>query len=372
MEFRRRGYATLQVDSPLTGATGNRNTSGDTRTNQIWIERTGEWYTDLFPAYSRNNLDDNVSTDMIYAWTVTEVINALEKLVADTTIVTPVGGTNLVHAPGTPFRDIIDPTKLGVIGSSWAGKLAFAAGVFDERIGVTMPSVAGASGPEPWRLGYVGNARVYSWNTSYKNETLQQSVRHNRVREADFFRQFLTPWNYYVYIDENHWIPDSNGDLEIGMGNRLPYDKHEVVATIWPRAVIDFNVVNDYNDGAETDAISLQVAKSVPRKLGATVAGDPSAQRAGLTADDLFKFNIHPYVPPPADPHGGQEAWQYARGAEYMDWYFYGTPMSDTTAAFLNNDPFEKDVLVPGGSTSYERNFGGLKEIAPWFIPAAE
>ncbi len=45
----------------------------------------------------------------------------------------------------------IDPTRVGVTGCSRLGKAALAAGLFDERITVTMPMSAGVQGIGPYR-----------------------------------------------------------------------------------------------------------------------------------------------------------------------------------------------------------------------------
>jgi hypothetical protein len=354
--FEQAGYARLLV-SPAS--------VGDAQSNQIWFNdgRTGGYHT--VAPYNRNDIT-YPGNEAIAAWSASVGIDALEKAVADrlTTV-----GTGPVDE-GTPFDILIDPAKLAVTGFSINGKYAFAAGVFDERIDVTMPGAAGASGPQPYRTGFVTGTRVYSWGTSTGGETINQTTRHNRTRETDFFRYFLTPMDFYVYALSKE--PDSDGNLAVGGGNRLPYDKHEVVASIWPRAIIEINTVNDYNDGAEGDPISLQAAKVVARWLGPTnkdgvvekALGGGDAYSSGLAADDLFKFNFRSFVQY-GDPHGYDTA-QYARAAEYLDFYFYGTTLSTATAKRLNFDPFAEDVLVEGGSNSYERHYGGLKNFAPW------
>ena len=60
----------------------------------------------------------------------------------------------------------------------------------------------------------------------------------------------------------------------------------------------------------------------------------------------------------------GTEAWQTAYIAEYLNWYFYDTPMSAAAEALLNTDPFAADVI--DGQDGWERNYGGLRAVAPW------
>jgi hypothetical protein len=358
-EFLNKGYATVTVPDISVG---------DSRGNQIWASRSGTYY-DFFP-YTRNDLVGEASNERIFAWTTSRVIDALEDAVKN--------HVKYPDANGVDLATLIDPGKLAVTGFSINGKHAFAAGVFDERIGVTIPGSAGASANEPYRVGFVTGVRVYSWGVYTGGETINQTVRHNRVRQTEFFRRFLNPQNFYVYFGEEFKTPDDEGNLAIGGGTRLPYDKHELVASIWPRAIIEHNTVNDYNDGAEPDAISLQAAKVVARFLGPTTAADKNgAKNTGLTADDLIKFNYRNFFAT-GDPHGSDTA-QYTREAEYLDFYFYGkalpTAGSTTgngialptaTATRLNWDPFEHDVLTAGGSNSYERHYGGLIGLAPW------
>lgn len=50
----------------------------------------------------------------------------------------------------------IDATKSGVTGCSRLGKAALAAGLFDERIAVTMPMCSGVQGAGPYRYSQSG------------------------------------------------------------------------------------------------------------------------------------------------------------------------------------------------------------------------
>jgi hypothetical protein len=54
-----------------------------------------------------------------------------------------------------------------------------------------------------------------------------------------------------------------------------------------------------------------------------------------------------------------------------MNWYFNGGTVptyivADSELYPWNHDPFFEDVLVSGGSNSYERHYGGFPVMMPW------
>ena len=309
---------------------------GDVRTNEYaWGQRTGAFY-ELYP-YERNGEGalKEVSSEMAAAWAAGRVIDSL----------------SLLEGCGIEYADEIasaaDPENLAVTGFSINGKYAFVAAVFDERIDLCIPGAAGASGPSPWRYVYTGHE--YDWTgtpfapaegvvspaqqVSWGTETLGNSIRHNRVRETEVFRKFLTPRNFYKRLP-GAW----------GYGARLPYDQSDLVATLAPRAILLVNTVNDYNDGAEADALGLEIAKSVYRNLG-------------LDADALVKFNYRSVQD--GDPHGTDDA-QRQRTAEYMRSFFFGEALSAETDALLT-DPFL--LPVSGGASPFDTYYGGFNTI---------
>jgi hypothetical protein len=261
-----------------------------------------------------------------------------------------------------------NPSHLAVTGYSINGKYAFTAGLFDKRIGVVIPGAAGASGPQTWR--YNPAATVYSTGNgnSAGGELIGDHIMKNPGRSTEVFRRFLTNFNYYERLRGI----DANGDFSHGYAQRLPYDGHELVASMYPRAVIERAVMNDFNDGSEQDAIAFQGARLVYRKLvdlgvTASTPGGVAVTKAGI--DNLIVFNYHvwAYV---GDPHGAVSFEQRVNETQYMNWYF-----SDTTPSYLdaptalvgwNIDPFFTDVLVAGGSNSYERHYGGFPVMMPW------
>ena len=329
--YRNAGYAVVETPA---------GSGGDGRTNEYaWGKRTGTFY-ELYP-YNRNGAGAlrEVSSEMAAAWSASRIIDSLEQI----------GKSAL---PGAfAVGAAIDPSKLAITGFSINGKYAFVSAVFDERISVCIPGAAGASGPSPWRYVYIG--QEYDWTgTPYApaeksgksarqiatgTEFMANSIRHNRVREIELFRHFLTPGHFYARLPGAY-----------GFGTRLPYDQNDLVATLAPRAIVLVNTVNDYNDGSLADSLSLQVAKSVYKALG-------------FDGDDLVKFNQRP-VHGPGDPHG-QDATQWARTTEYLNHYFYGTAMSGTADAWLNTDPFNLKVSNNRTQTPYDYYYGGFNTI---------
>jgi hypothetical protein len=270
--------------------------------------------------------------------------------------------TVTVGAPapsGKKLRDVVDIDKIVTDGFSINGKYAFVAQVFDDRINLGIPGAAGATGPQPWRYNASGNEYAWESIAGYPSggaELIGDNVLHNPGRANEVFRRFLYHFKWYEKLRGI----DANGDISHGYADRLPFDNHELVASLYPRAIIERNTFNDYNDGSEADAISMQAARIVYRKL--ISLGLPHSTPFGTvaSAEDLVKFNYR------ATGGHGSDAIQPEREAQYMAWYFYNKPISATFASHLNTDPFYNDVLVPGGSNSYQRHYGGLRVMMPW------
>ncbi len=327
--FRNAGYAVAVVP---------QGSSGDIRSNDYaWGTRGGAFYT-LFP-YSRDGAEalNEVSSEMAAAWSCSSMIDVLNSF-------------SISEAEGAvEAYNKLDLDKLAVTGFSINGKYAFVSAVFDERIDVCIPGAAGATGPSPWRYVYTG--QEYDWTdtifapedlsqakqVAFGTETLANSYRHNRVREISLFSHFLTPGHYYEMEDGAY-----------GYGTRLPFDQHDLVATLAPRAIIVLNTVNDCNDGCLSDCLGLEIAKSVYNSLG-------------YSADDLVKFNLRK-VFTTGDPHGNDSA-QFMRTGEFLNEYFYGIKMSQATASYLNTDPFSLPVSNDKTASPYDYYYGGFNTI---------
>lgn len=143
-------------------------------------------------------------------------------------------------------RPNIDLSRLAITGCSFAGKLALYAGAFDERIALTIAQEPGGGGAAAWRV---------TESLSGNRETLAKTTR-------SWYRPEFARFGSAV--------------------DRLPYDHHELMAMVAPRAL--FVLGNpDYEWLAEESAhVSSLAAKEVWRALGvperfgfSIVAGHP-------------------------------------------------------------------------------------------------
>ncbi|KAF1961415.1 hypothetical protein CC80DRAFT_464299 [Byssothecium circinans] len=129
----------------------------------------------------------------------------------------------------------IDPAKSGVTGCSRLGKAALAAGLFDQRIAVTMPMCSGVQGAGPYRYSLSG-----------QGETLENSK------------------------SGAGWWTSSGISQFVGKATQLPYDAHTIVAAIAPRAVILEQGASDpFTDSKGTAQVTFPAAKAVYSWLGA-------------------------------------------------------------------------------------------------------
>jgi hypothetical protein len=264
-------------------------------------------------------------------------------------------GDSIPDPQGRTIANVVDYNKIATAGFSINGKYAFVAQVFDDRVNVGIPGAAGATGPQTWRYDAKGNE--YAWGNPGGVERIIDNNLANPGRANETFRRFLTLFRYSEYLRGI----DINGDFSHGFAERLPFDNHELVAALYPRAVIERNTNNDYNDGSEADAISFQAARMVYRFLIDKGFGEhKTGAGRDAAAEDLVKFNYR------LTGGHGADTIQYEREAAYLAWYFYDKPMNAAFADHMNFDPFYNDVLVSGGSNSYERHYGGFKVMMPW------
>jgi hypothetical protein len=126
------------------------------------------------------------------AWQVSRIIDLLEQ------------------NPGT-----IDPSHLGVTGCSRYGKGAFAAGVFDNRIALTIPCESGIGGTVGLRL----------------KEQLDPGA--NDTAEWPYHAISYVRWLSEVALGPFAKSNDAAGDNT----DHLPVDMHEAMALIAPRAL---------------------------------------------------------------------------------------------------------------------------------------
>jgi hypothetical protein len=137
----------------------------------------------------------------------------------------------------------VDPTKIAVAGCSRYGKPALIAGAFDERVALTVPCGGGSAGITTWRAA----------EDADQSGTTDRETLHNIGGAPNWFTEnFITDWEADVY--------------------RLPFDAHEVIALVAPRAIIAQEGLTDYyNTNPEGGPFqSIWAAKTVYEYLGAS------------------------------------------------------------------------------------------------------
>jgi endo-1,4-beta-xylanase len=172
---------------------------------------------------------------MAWAWGVHRVIDALES------------------------DDRIDAKKVVVTGHSRYGKASLIAGAFDDRIAVTVPSHSGTAGASPYRF-------IYG-----KNEQL-----HNIVGA----------FPYWFRPDFNQFVNDVP---------RLPFDQHELIALVAPRAVLATEGTQDIWINPQGSQLTHLAAKQVYEFLGAPDRISIRFRPVGHipSNDDLLDFSDH-------------------------------------------------------------------------------
>lgn len=131
----------------------------------------------------------------------------------------------------------IDMKHIGITGCSYAGKMALWSGAFDERIALTIAQEPGGGGAAAWRVSEVADGYRGTQGVEKLGRT------------------------------DHHWFMESMWDYKENVDN-LPYDHHELVALICPRAVLvlgntDFTWLSD-----EAGYVSCVAAREVWKKFG--------------------------------------------------------------------------------------------------------
>lgn len=147
----------------------------------------------------------------------------------------------------------IDMSHIGVSGCSYAGKMALFCGAFDERVALTITQEPGGGGAAAWRV-----------SKSYDID--EDDKRVECLDRTDF-----------------HWFKESLRDTFGGENvNRLPHDRHELVAMCCPRALLMLGNP-DYKWLCDSSAyVSMNAAQKVWERFGiadrvgySIVAGHP-------------------------------------------------------------------------------------------------
>lgn len=130
----------------------------------------------------------------------------------------------------------VDMSRIGVVGCSYAGKMALFAGAFDERIALTIAEESGGGG-------------INSWRTS-KEFNIRTGTNIEKIDNTNF-----------------SWFKQSMSSLD---PYQLPYDHHELIAMVAPRAFLSLGNPDMVWLCDESGYKSLRAAQEVWKAFGVT------------------------------------------------------------------------------------------------------
>ncbi len=158
------------------------------------------------------DLEDN-GTYIDWAWGFSRIIDALQQL-----------GPEVTN---------IDTRHIGVTGCSYAGKMALFCGAFDERVALTIAQEPGGGGAAAWRV----------------SRTL------DNVEDLDH-----TDYNWFM-----HSFKEKFGGEKV---YKLPYDRHELCAMVFPRALLMLGNTDYPWLADESGYVSMNAARKVWERFG--------------------------------------------------------------------------------------------------------
>lgn len=155
-------------------------------------------------------------------------------------------------------------------------------------------------------------------------------IRHQGHNANEMLARFLNPNRIYQIEG-------------FGYGQRLPYDHHEIIAAIAPRAVLITTANDDYANGAEGDCIGLAGAKpvfeflGVPQNLALNIrtTGKPGPWGGGHWLDQTQMKNL----------------------TYFCDKLFFNKSLPEELKDTLYTNPYE---------ATFDTYYGGLKAMMPW------
>lgn len=133
----------------------------------------------------------------------------------------------------TASTNNIDLNHIGVTGCSFQGKMALYAGAFDERIALVIPEESGGGGEAAWR---VSSTMTGAEDLDHAQGTAWYSTN---------LKQF------------------TNSDAP-----KLPYDEHELVAMVAPRAILAVENTAIAYLAPEAEEVGMRAAMEVYKALG--------------------------------------------------------------------------------------------------------
>jgi hypothetical protein len=171
----------------------------------INVTRGAGTYFTMYP-------DKNTGAMIEWAWGVSRLIDGLYK---------------------TASQNKIDLTRIAVTGCSFQGKMALYAGAFDERIALTIPEESGGGGEASWRF----------MATQTGTEDLEAA-------------------------QGTAWYASNLLQFKNATAPKLPYDMHELVAMIAPRAILAIENTGIDRLGSQAGSVSMRAATEVYKALG--------------------------------------------------------------------------------------------------------
>jgi len=183
-------------------------------------DHTGDPFYQLYPEYCEGICSgtSNQGEYAAWSWGVNRLIDGMEIA---------------THQQVNPLP--IDMKHLGVTGCSFAGKMALYAGVFDERIALTIAQENGGGGAPAWRVSHDIEA--------------QGTVEDVDDTNYDWFSQQLQQ-----FAGDNVY--------------KLPFDQHELMALIAPRALLETGNASQYWLSNGSNYVSARATQRIYNALG--------------------------------------------------------------------------------------------------------
>jgi hypothetical protein len=200
------------------------------------VTRDADPYFKLYP-----DSEQNVGGMIEWAWGVSRIIDGLVE---------------------TAAQNKIDVKHIAITGCSYQGKAALYAGAFDERIALVLPEESGGGGEASWRV----------MATQSGTEDLEAA-------------------------QGTAWYAANLKKFTNSSAGKLPFDMHELVAMIAPRAILAIQNTGIDRLGSEAGGASMLAAMEVyaalgiPERIGFTQAqASGHCQFPGSQAPDVQAF----------------------------------------------------------------------------------
>lgn len=215
--------ATAPAPAIITYGAGAPVPSGVAKITLTAIESTGGSGAKMGPFYTFYGSNHPAGYMVAQAWQVSRIIDLLEQM------------------PGT-----IDASRIGVTGCSRNGKGAFAGGVFDNRVALTIPCESGIGGTVGLRL----------------KEQLDPGA--NDTAEWPYHAISYVRWLSEVSLGPFATANTAAGDDT----DKLPVDMHEAMALIAPRALYIVDNPSISNLDPKSAYVTAMAGKAIYKALG--------------------------------------------------------------------------------------------------------